>query len=609
MPKKLTYEEVKEYIEILSNSGCKLISTEYIGITKPLILKCKCGEIFNKSFNDFKNGGSQCRSCGLKKCNEKTTLSLGYVKNFIETESSCKLLSKEYKNTSSKLQLLCSCGNKFDVSFDSFKRGQIQCKSCGYKNVSKAKRLSFNDIKQFIEIDSNSGCTLLSEKYEGIDEPLKILCKCGKEFEKSFYKFKNGSQQCRKCGYDKSNKKLHIEYIKNFIEVESKSGCLLLSDIYEGSHKNLKVKCKCGKPYDVCFSAFKNGQQQCHTCGHRNTGDKLSFTFEEVKKFIEVDSNSNCVLLSNDYINTQNDLNIRCACGNEFIVSFDVFKRGQRQCKKCGQKITKKKLLLSYKDVKKYIEIDSNSGCKLISDSYNGYYEPLQIKCKCGEIFTKSYGRFKNGVKCCEKCSYKPKKVKIKKTNRKNHSFNDVKNYIENNSKCTLLSTTYKKNSIPLEIMCECGEIFWTSFNDFKQGRTKCKNCNKSMSKGEQLIKEFLDKNNIIYNMQYKFSDCKNYKPLPFDFAILNKDTTIKLLIEYDGIQHFEPRYFGSKNQEKVMKNSDNIKKNDYIKNNYCKHNNIYLLRISYKQQRNINNILSKYILNNCENEYERGNV
>lgn len=53
----------------------------------------------------------------------------------------------------------------------------------------------------------------------------------------------------------------------------------------------------------------------------------------------------------------------------------------------------------------------------------------------------------------------------------------------------------------------------------------------------------------------------------------------INVLIEYDGIQHFQPVeiFSGNKNYEQTLKN-------DQIKNQYCKDNNIRLIRIRYDE-------------------------
>ena len=61
-------------------------------------------------------------------------------------------------------------------------------------------------------------------------------------------------------------------------------------------------------------------------------------------------------------------------------------------------------------------------------------------------------------------------------------------------------------------------------------------------------------------------------------------------MIEYDGIQHFEPvKLFGGKDEFKKTQ----IK--DKIKTEYCIKNNIQLIRISYLE--NIEELLNKLII------------
>lgn len=106
-----------------------------------------------------------------------------------------------------------------------------------------------------------------------------------------------------------------------------------------------------------------------------------------------------------------------------------------------------------------------------------------------------------------------------------------------------------------------------------------------SISHGEKLIKKWLYDHSIEYISQYKFPDCKDIRALPFDFylPILNK------CIEYDGKQHFQPiDLFGG--EQAFYKR----KEHDQIKNDYCKKNNISLLRISYKD--NIEDKLNNFL-------------
>lgn len=98
-----------------------------------------------------------------------------------------------------------------------------------------------------------------------------------------------------------------------------------------------------------------------------------------------------------------------------------------------------------------------------------------------------------------------------------------------------------------------------------------CPRCNKS--KGEKQIAKWLDSNNIYYEHQKAFDDCKDKRPLPFDFYIPDYNCCI----EYDGEQHYRAiEYFGGEESFKLRIKHDNIK------TEYCIKHGILLLRIPY---------------------------
>ena len=123
-------------------------------------------------------------------------------------------------------------------------------------------------------------------------------------------------------------------------------------------------------------------------------------------------------------------------------------------------------------------------------------------------------------------------------------------------------------------------EVTWGNF----QSRKRCPKCNES--KGEKTISDILNSLNIKYSTQKRFPECKHKNPLPFDFYIHNKKS--KLLIEFDGRQHFESvEIFGG---EDVLKDTQF---RDKIKNDFAKEKEIPLLRIPYTEQDNIESILT----------------
>jgi len=67
MPKKLTYDELKEYIE---SKGYKLLSGLYNNVHQKILIKCPLGHEYKVHFNNFVQG-SRCPLCC--RCRESTS--------------------------------------------------------------------------------------------------------------------------------------------------------------------------------------------------------------------------------------------------------------------------------------------------------------------------------------------------------------------------------------------------------------------------------------------------------------------------------------------------------------------------------------------------------
>lgn len=177
----------------------------------------------------------------------------------------------------------------------------------------------------------------------------------------------------------------------------------------------------------------------------------------------------------------------------------------------------------------------------------------------------------------CKLCSYEERGDNLK------HDIEYVKQIIESiNGNILLNPDDYKdSNTRNLLIKCSCGNEFTTSFKNYsKYNVNTCYSCSCKESTGEQRIRKFLEFNSIEFVQEKRFDDCRDIKPLPFDFYLPNSN----LIIEFDGKHHFE---------EIVFSNHETTKKHDEIKNQYCQSHNIDLLRIPYWEGNNIENIIA----------------
>lgn len=200
---------------------------------------------------------------------------------------------------------------------------------------------------------------------------------------------------------------------------------------------------------------------------------------------------------------------------------------------------------------------------------YNGIDNKLIIICfEHGEFYQTAYSHLTGSN--CPLCRNKNLSKKYSDTKdefilkaKKIH--NDKYNYDEVN---------YINGKIKVKIKCSKHGIFNQQPQSHLQGKG-CPICKES--KGENIIRIFLNDNNIKYIPQKRFKDCKRIRPLPFDFYLPD----FNMCIEYDGKQHYTIKngWFGNKtpnNEYEKIKESENIKKT------YCENNGITLHRISY---------------------------
>lgn len=195
MPKKLTYEYVKNYFK---ENGCELLSTKYINSRSFLKYLPQCGHEQYIYLSNFKSGqGRMCSICTKKIGSEKRRLSYEDVKNCFK-ENGCELLSESYGGNKLKLKYLARCGHEHCISLKHFKLGKGRmCPKCAMKEVGDKKKLSYENVKKTFK---ESGCKLLSKNYANALTKMKYIAKCGHEHFIALGHFKSGKgRACPKC--------------------------------------------------------------------------------------------------------------------------------------------------------------------------------------------------------------------------------------------------------------------------------------------------------------------------------------------------------------------------------------------------------------------------
>lgn len=310
-------------------------------------------------------------------------------------------------------------------------------------------------------------------------------------------------------------------------------------------------------------------------------------THEEfLDKFYKVNTHAQDIEILGTY--NGHDNKIKCKCkidGHEWEPPAKSLLRG-RGCPICGIKTTQHKCTKTHEQ---FIDdlAQINKDIEVL-----GTYETgkTKIKCRCkidGYIWEATPNNLLNGYGC-PKCKITSVKEKCTKTHKQ-----FIKELHEVNPDIKILGTYINGST---KILCKCnidGHEWEAKPTTLLQGHG-CPKC--SISKGEKKVAQYLDSLNI----EYIFNRCYFNDLVGLNGGLMRPDfiiPSLKIWIEYDGIQHFEAKSFNTKmSEQQVQEEYNRTVQNDQIKNQYAKANNWILVRIPYWDYDNIEQILAAYI-------------
>lgn len=187
----------------------------------------------------------------------------------------------------------------------------------------------------------------------------------------------------------------------------------------------------------------------------------------------------------------------------------------------------------------------------------------------------------------------------------KKYTIKDVQNYLEEkdiNHICTLLSTTYTKESEKLELRCNiCGETFQRSFSNIKRNeKFCCSRCARGRNLKIQDVKDFLLKHDLNHECELLSTNYINYNtPLHFRCNICG-ETFDRKMSQVKTIQNYcctrcGKRKGGLKNAFTILDVQQYLKENDL--NHECE-----LVSTTYIN----NNTPLVFKCNKCGNNFTR---
>lgn len=370
----------------------------------------------------------------------------------------------------------------------------------------------------------------------------------------------------------KNTYKYSYEEVKNAF---TNKGYELLSneDEYTGVLKKLKYICNKHKDsgiQEISYSKLINNRGY-KFCGRERTIKAKLNNLKISEDFVK----NICEKVGFEYIDMKTDKNnyykyvyFICKKHKEFGIQkmrTCNFTRDIKGCKYCKGDYPKEYVLNkiyetnpNIKIIGKYKNISTSVLSYCIKHDIKWMAKPQNLLLGCG----------------CKKCGFE------KLSKAKTLSLDEYKKIVYNVNPNLEIISDYKGMLYDVTVKCKkCGYIWSLNANSLKANGTSCKKCSYTY-KGEDKIIEVLQLLNINYIHQYKFNDCIDKRPLPFDFYLPDYN----VCIEFDGEQHYKPK-FGLDNFKSTIFH-------DKIKNEYCKCNHVKLIRIPYWKASKIKEII-----------------
>jgi uncharacterized protein with PIN domain len=395
-----------------------------------------------------------------------------------------------------------------------------------------AKRLRIT-IEYLKNLFIKENYQLLSTKYISAINKLRVICPKGHYTSISYSNFYTG---CR-CGLCSNNKKLDYSNIVQYIE---SYGYKTQSTKYINNSEKLLLICPNNHQYKTSWSHFKRGNR-CPECS-----GKRKLTIDEITKSLKKE---NYQLISSEYINNRQKIQIKCPNDHIFEAPYSSFQSGHR----CPECLGLKKY--SYDQIKEHIEANRY---KLLSDNVKNSKDKFLIECPEKHQYFVSFNLFKNHKTRCPYCGPTMK-----------YTYEDILNEFEK-EQYKLLSTEYINCKEKLKVICKNDHHLEITFDSFKSGH-RCPHCEHPLIMQNE-CKAIFEK---ISNTSFLTSRPKFLKVGSCNYLELDGYCEkLNLAFEFDGPTHSKP-IFGPQQLAKQQAN-------DRLKDQLCRKNDIYLIRIPY---------------------------
>jgi very-short-patch-repair endonuclease len=387
---------------------------------------------------------------------------------------------------------------------------------------------------------------------------------------------------CPKCREDESKNTILANFIKKAKE-KYPNECNYESTKIKRDYKGYGIKyiatMECVVPshgfFECRLDEFLVGKRHCQKCRKER---ELNYHIHDfLGKYESKFPNIDFSLVNTEYVDVRTPITFICKKHGEFIKKPRYFDRAKFPCPFC-------QIEAHRGDPKEFIE-----RAKEIFPEYD-YSEAqyitnttkIKLKCPIHGSFKKTASALLMG-RGCQLCSDAKRRTPIYTEEEA------IEKMMSSRPDLIYDRVRYQGIKVPVLVGCKEHGYFLKTPDVIIHAKTGCPMCCKY--KGEMFITNWFLKNGFIPNKDFiaqsKFQDLKDKYKLSYDFLFVSK----RILIEFNGEQHYKPVKAFDVNNYPIQVKHDNIKKK------YAEENGYRLLEIPYTELSNIGKILDSVIL------------
>lgn len=330
----------------------------------------------------------------------------------------------------------------------------------------------------------------------------------------------------------------------------------LVSEHYSGIESPIACRClRCENTWTTRLRHINHGHG-CPECGKQKQAESKYCPTEQIVSALKL---RGITVLAIHRNKPRTSVHARCnACGHEWTTAWNELQQG-RGCPPCGRRRMGDKRRTPLAVLKTKL---ASWKIRLLSSEYHDNKTKLHVRFACGHDGFVSFNSLDKGNRCGV-CAPNARVTaeRYRELARQNHG------------EILVIART---TTTPSKWKCAKEHIFWRAFNPISRDGTFCSTCSQGLS--ERICRAAAEQ---LFGTPFKKTKLRGVRGVGGRYLELDAYSEfLKLAIEHNGLQHYEPVRFGNQTKIEADKCFGKQQEHDRRRREFCQATGITLIEV-----------------------------